>query len=159
MHELEESADLILVDTGAGVSPSVLSFVCSADEQLVVTTPEPTAVTDAYAVIKTVTRQSSRTDIRILVNMVKDHAEAKAVFGRLEAVCQRFLNIRPRYAGHVVADPRVPAAVRRRRPFVLDTPHSDASACIGQLAHRLDRHASEPAGSGLLRRMASWLAS
>lgn len=158
MRELESDADLILIDTGAGVSPNVLSFVCSADQQLVVTTPEPTAVTDAYAVIKSVVRQGQPTDLRVLVNMVRDAAEGRAVFNRIDGVCQQFLAIRPRYAGHIVADARVALAVRRRRPFVLDSPHCDASACIGQLAHRLDRHAAEPRGEGLLRRMAMWLA-
>jgi MinD-like ATPase involved in chromosome partitioning or flagellar assembly len=58
----------------------------------------------------------------------------------------------------VLSDPRVPQAVRRRRPFVIDSPHSDASRCLAQLAHRMDRHAAEPRGGGLLQRMANWMA-
>lgn len=158
VQQLEGQADLILIDTGAGVSPNVLSFAVPADQLLVVTTPEPTAITDAYAVIKTVCRMRDENDVRILVNMTRDAAEGRAVFERIDAVCRRFLNLTPRYAGHIVSDPKVPLAVRRRRPFVIDSPNCEASVCIGQLAHRMDRHAAEPRGEGLLQRMAMWVA-
>lgn len=163
IRQIEADADLIIIDTGAGVSPNVLSFALSADQLLVVTTPEPTAVTDAYAVIKTVcrAREGANTDdldMRLLINMVRDDTEAKQVFERIDKVCERFLRMRPRYAGFIMHDPRVTQAVRRRRPFVLDAPHCDASRCIAQLAHRMDRGAIEPRGEGLLRRMAMWLA-
>jgi flagellar biosynthesis protein FlhG len=157
MQQLETEADVLLVDTGAGISPNTLGFVVAADQQLVVTTPEPTAVTDAYAVIKTAARQRSDLDVRVLVNMAKDSAEAKAVFARLREVCRRFLDLPVQYAGCIPTDPRVCSAVRRRRPFVLEYPLAPASAGIGQLAHRMDRHAIEPQGQGLLRRMALWL--
>ncbi len=158
ISQLEQDFDLILIDTGAGVSPNVLSFIFSADQLLVVTTPEPTAITDAYAVIKIVARQRANTDVRVLVNMVRDAEEGRGVFKRIDTVCRRFLRLSTQYAGHVVSDPRVSLAVRRRRPFTLDSPNCEASACIGQLAHRMDRHAIEPRGDGLLRRMAMWLA-
>ncbi|MEX0776158.1 MAG: MinD/ParA family protein [Phycisphaeraceae bacterium] len=159
MQEIEDQADMILIDTGAGVSPNVMSFVIAADQQLVVTTPEPTAVADAYAMIKTIVRQCEHPDIRVLVNMARDQSEAKAVFERIEAVSEKFLSHQPRFAGHVTLDARVPMAVRRRRPFVLDQPNSDASRCINQLAHRMDRHAADPRNAiGLIRRMTMWLA-
>jgi len=158
VRQLEEDNDLVLIDTGAGVSPNVLSFALGADQLLVVTTPEPTAVADAYAVIKIVSRQREDSDVRVLVNMVKDTEEGRDVFKRIDAVCRQFLGLSTLYAGHVVSDPRVSMAVRRRRPFILDSPNCDASACISQLAHRMDRHAIEPRGDGLLRRMAMWLA-
>ncbi|MAG16968.1 MAG: hypothetical protein CMJ21_02755 [Phycisphaerae bacterium] len=159
MQHLDQSTDMILIDTGAGVGPNVLGFAVNADQVVVVTTPEPTAITDAYAVIKTIVRQRADADIAVLVNMVRSPYEARAVFARIETVCQRFLRVRPRLAGHVLSDPRVALAVRRRRPFVLDSPQCDATRCIGQLAHRLDRDAHEPKGVGLLRRMATWIAS
>jgi flagellar biosynthesis protein FlhG len=158
IEDLQADADMILVDTGAGVSPNVLSFAVAADEVLVVTTPEPTSITDAYAVIKTASRVRRDPDIRIVVNMVKDAGEGRAVHERIDAVCRRFLGLSPKYAGHLVHDSRVPQAVRRRWPFVLDNPTSDASVCVGQLAHRMDRHASEPRGEGLFQRMAMWVA-
>lgn len=158
VRQLEQDHDLILIDTGAGVSPNVLSFALGADQLLVVTTPEPTAVTDAYAVIKVISHHRQDTDIRVLVNMVRDSEEGRMVFKRISAVCRQFLNLPTQYAGHVVNDPRVSMAVRRRRPFILDSPNCEASGCISQLAHRMDRHAIEPSGQGLLRRMALWLA-
>ncbi|MEM8739362.1 MAG: MinD/ParA family protein [Planctomycetota bacterium] len=159
MRRLESSCDVLLIDTGAGVGPNVLSFCAAAQRVLVVTTPEPTSITDAYAVIKTITHQTTAPDLRLLINMTRDEAEARAVFSRISGVCQRFLNLSPGYAGHVVADPRVPHAVRQRRPFVLDAPQTKASACVLSLAHRLDRHAAEPQppSGGLVKRMATWL--
>lgn len=157
MRELEDEADLILIDTGAGVGPNVLGFLVAADQILVVTTPEPTAITDAYAVIKTATRQADDLDMKLLVNQVRDEAEARMVYDRVSGVCRRFLGTTPRYAGHVLSDARVPHAVRRRQPFVLEHPSSPASMCLHRLAHRIDRHASTPRDHGLLRRMAAWL--
>lgn len=158
MRELENEADVILIDTGAGVGPNVLGFAVAADQVLVVTTPEPPAVTDAYAVIKTLWRQRPEVDVRVLVNQVASAAEAKDVFSRLEAVSRRFLSLELRYAGHIVSDPQVGLSVRRRVPFTIDVPASPAGACLSELAHRLDRHAREPSGGGLLRRMTQWLA-
>lgn len=157
MTELEDEADVILIDTGAGVGPNVLGFLVAVDQILVVTTPEPTAITDAYALIKTATRQAQGLDLRLLVNQVRDERESRAVYDRVAGVCKQFLNVTPRYAGYVLTDPRVPYAVRRRQPFVLEHPSSPASVCVHRLAHRIDRHASTPRGHGLLRRMAAWL--
>ena len=164
MQQLEFEADLMLIDTGAGVGPNVLGFLMSADEILVVTTPDPTAIADAYAVIKTLHRAVDRGDrdtmpsIRLLVNMVRDAAEGRAVYDRIAMVCRRFLDLSPSFVGHVVADARVSASIRRRRPFVLDCPGCPAYSCIHQVAHRLDRHVASPASEGLFRRMATWLA-
>jgi flagellar biosynthesis protein FlhG len=157
MRVLEDEADLILIDTGAGVGPNVLGFLVAVDQVLVVTTPEPTAITDAYAVIKTACRQSSELDLRLLVNQVRDEREARGVHDRVAGVCRRFLNVTPRYAGYVLSDARVPHAVRRRQPFVLEHPASPASMCVHRLAHRIDRHAATPRDQGLLKRMAAWL--
>ncbi|MEM9419916.1 MAG: MinD/ParA family protein [Planctomycetota bacterium] len=159
MRRLESSCDVLLIDTGAGVGPNVLSFCAAAERVLVVSTPEPTSITDAYAVIKTINAQTSHPDIRLLVNMVENEAEARAVFARIHSVCQRFLGLSPNYAGHVVTDAKVSRAVRQRRPFVLDTPQAKASVCVLSLAHRLDRHAMDPRqqSPGLIKKMASWL--
>ena len=158
MERLEKRADIILIDTGAGIAPNVLSFATSADQLVVVTTPEPTAITDAYAVIKTAHRQCNDLDVRVLINMVADELEARSVFERIDGVCRRFLGLTVRYAGYVVRDARVAAAVRHRRPFVLESPQCRASGCISRLAHRMDRLAVEPDRQSLLRRMAGWMA-
>jgi len=157
MHGLEQDHDLILIDTGAGLAPNVLSFALSADQLLIVTTPEPTAVTDAYALIKTVAQQRSNVDVWLLANMVKDAAEGRAVYTRIDAVCRRFLDRSTRYAGYVVMDPCVPQAVRRRQPFMITNPNAGASQCISQLAHRMDRCPAEPRSQGWVQKMALWL--
>lgn len=162
MHQLEAGADLILIDTGAGVGPNVLGFLAAVDEVLVVTTPEPTAITDAYALIKTLVREKRKREeepaVCVLVNQVRDEQEARAVYDRVAAVCQRFLQITPRMAGHVVSDPRVALSVRRRNPFIIESPSCLASTCLNRLAHRLDRHAAQHSrDESLFRRMAGWL--
>lgn len=157
VQELEGEVDLVLLDTGAGVGPNVLGFVLASDQQLVVTTPEPTAITDAYALIKTLNRQRRDLNVCVLVNMVRTPQEGRTTFERLAAVSGKFLALPLRYAGHLPLDPRVAAAVRRRVPFVLDNARGGASDGISQLAHRLDRDAIEPRGPGLLQRMVAWL--
>ena len=157
-RQLEEAHDLLLIDTGAGIGPNVMSFLVAANELLVVTTPEPTSVTDAYALIKAVSRQRENVPISLLVNMARDRDEAKRVFDRVSAVSRRFLGLALSDAGYVLHDARVGTSVRRRCPFVLDAPDSPASLCIKQLAHKLDRHAAEPGSGGFFRKVASWLA-
>ncbi len=160
---LEQDVDLLLVDTGAGIGPNVLGFLMAADEVIVVTTPEPTAITDAYALIKTLARQREQLGqgppaVRILVNQAASEREARGVYERLAAVCRRFLSFVPRFAGHVVHDTVVGQAVRQRQLFVLEQPRSAAGLCMHRLAHRIDRHAIVPRPSGsLLHRMTAWL--
>ena len=158
VSRIEEEHDLLMIDTGAGISAHVLSFVEAADEVLVVTTPEPTAITDAYGLIKTLSRRTDDVDVSVLVNQVRDRKEARRVFDRLDVVCRRFLGIRPLNAGCVMSDPNVISAVRRREPFVLSAPDCPASGCIRQLAHKLDRHAADPHSGGFFKKFASWLA-
>ena len=116
---MKSSADIILIDTGAGISPNVLSFTRAADHVLVVTTPEPTAITDAYAVIKVLSRDQTERRISLLVNQVRSAQEARIVHERISKVARQFLSVNVFDAGYVIADEQVPAAVRRRTPFVL----------------------------------------
>jgi flagellar biosynthesis protein FlhG len=157
LAELEERADIILIDTGAGISPNVLSFTRAADEVLVVTTPEPTAITDAYAVVKVISREQSQRRISLLVNQVRGSAEASVVHDRISKVARQFLGVSVLDAGYVVADEQVPAAVRRRVPFVIGSPKSPASLCIAQLAIRLQQGvAMNVSHGGFFNRMSKW---
>ena len=167
LAELEERADIILIDTGAGISPNVLSFTRAADHVLVVTTPEPTAITDAYAVVKVLHRDAGGVDpeaverrISLLVNQARTPAEARVVHDRIAKVARQFLGVSVYDGGHVLADESVPAAVRARTPFVLANPKSPASHCIAQLAMRLEQgvvSASGGAGGeGFFNRMSRW---
>ncbi|MFK7789426.1 MAG: MinD/ParA family protein [Phycisphaeraceae bacterium] len=156
---LERAYDVLLIDTGAGIGPSVLSLLTASDRVLIVTTPDPTAITDAYAVIKTAHRQNKNIDVRLLVNQANDPAEAMQVYTRVANVCQKFLGLDVPYAGCVLSDPLVRMSIRNRRPFALDSKQAQATLALSALAHRLDKHAAEPepARGGLLRRMTTRL--
>ncbi|MEM1355182.1 MAG: MinD/ParA family protein [Planctomycetota bacterium] len=158
-RRLEQRYDVVMIDTGAGVGPNVLGLVVSAQRVLVVTTPDPTAVTDAYAVIKTAHRERPDINIRLLVNQVADHDEATNVYNRIAGVCRKFLNLNISFAGYIPFDVAVRSSIRDRRPFVLGDRVNPAATCMNALAHRLDQHAAEPSeeGGGLLKRMTHWL--
>lgn len=157
IHELEAQADIILIDTGAGVSPNVLGLACAADQLLVVTTPEPTSITDAYAVIKTMHARGARPDTCILVNMVQEVGEGREVFHRLDEVCRRYLQLSARYVGHVMFDHRVSQAVRAQTPFMLAAPSCPAAHCIDHLARRMARHGAAGREESLWLRLSRWL--
>lgn len=141
LSELEHSSDTIFIDTGAGISPNVLSFASAADHVLVVTTPEPTAITDAYATIKVLCRAREQRDgrpISLLVNQVRSATEANRVYERVAGVVRQFIGADLRNAGFVPADPAVGKAVRQRSPFLISYPRCAASVCITRLAMRLE---------------------
>lgn len=156
---LEKAFDVLLIDTGAGIGPNVLGLLTAADRALIVTTPDPTAITDAYAVIKTTHRQRPDVDVRLLVNQAGDQDEARQVYTRISNVCRKFLGIDVVYAGYMLKDSAVSDSVRNRHPFTLDARQTPATIALSALAHRLDRHAADPAQSrgGLLRRMTTWI--
>jgi flagellar biosynthesis protein FlhG len=154
---LEAQTDIILIDTGAGISPNVLSFTRCADHVLVVTTPEPTAITDAYAVIKVISRDDVNRPISLLVNQVRRPGEGAQVYERISQVARQFLSAHILDAGYVVADDEVQLAVRRRTPFILASPKCAASQCITQLAMRLERGVAPAADrTGFFNRMGKW---
>lgn len=158
LGELEEQADVILIDTGAGISPNVLAFAKAADHVLVVTTPEPTAITDAYAMVKVLSRDGAERRLSLLVNQVCSPEEARAVQERIAKVAKQFLGVSVLEAGYVFADEQVSAAVRRRTPFLLASPRCPAAQCIAQLAMRLERGvAAQADAAGFFNRMSRWL--
>ncbi|HET7768723.1 MAG TPA: MinD/ParA family protein [Chloroflexota bacterium] len=144
---LEGQADVLLLDTGAGISANVLRFVVAAGEALVVTTPEPTAVTDAYALIKVVSQQSGaasgqpdpRTDVRLrlVINQAASGAEAQETASNIVNVAQRFLGQRVQFFGSIPADRSVSQAVRAQTPVVDAFPRSPAAQAIDRLARML----------------------
>jgi flagellar biosynthesis protein FlhG len=157
---IERSARVILIDCGAGLGPVVLDLVASADTVLVVATPEPTAIADAYGLIKTLAirepRPSSGT-VRLVVNQAADRAEAARIHARMSAVSERFLGLSIPLSGWVGRDPHVAQAVCARRPFILSAPRSTAGKHVrdlcGSVRERIDREAPRSVeASGLLTR-------
>ena len=144
-----DSDDFMVIDTGAGVSQNVLSFVMAADEIIVVTTPEPTAITDAYGIIKSIASQSSDKVIKILVNRAQSVAEGKRVAQRVINIAGQFLNIKVDNLGFIFDDIYVPKSVRNQKPFIVSYPKSKASGCITMIAERLsNRPNDELKGTG-----------
>lgn len=146
--DLDRMSDLILIDTGAGLSAGVTNFLEVADLTLVVATPEPTSITDAYAVIKCVgpllraRPQRFATPLFLVANQVKDQAEADQVIHRIDATARRFLTgvLAPKSLGSlgmVRFDHAVPKAVRSRTPVQISAPRCVASRDIAELAERL----------------------
>lgn len=157
LGDLEREADIILIDTGAGISSNVLSFTRAADHVLVVTTPEPPAITDAYAVIKVMSRDGAERRISLLVNQVHSTHEARIVHDRIAKVSRQFLGVKVFDAGCIFADDAVSAAVRKRVPFVLASPRCLASQGIAQLAVRLqDGVAGSMESAGFFDRVSRW---
>jgi flagellar biosynthesis protein FlhG len=158
LAELEAMFDVLIIDTGAGINANVLCFTRAADHVLIVTTPEPTAITDAYAVAKVMIRDGQERQMSLLVNQVRSPAEGRAVYERISKVARQFLGIGMYDAGYVYADENVPLAVRRRSPFVISAPRSLASTCVSQLATRLQQERSNHVQSGgFFHRMSRWL--
>ena len=139
LEGLVDEVDDLVLDAGRGLDPGVRDFIVAADSTLLVTTPEPTAITDAYAVVKALTTAPSRVDWNLVLNQASSPAEAHQVLDRIGTACERFLGLSVIPAGYVLADPHVSAAVHRRRPLVLEYPACPASRSIGRLADWLVR--------------------
>jgi len=144
---LGEAIDVLLVDAAAGISQNVLHFTAAAADALLVITPEPTALTDAYALMKVLASRYGRREFLVAVNMAAGAADAEAAFARLARVAERFLRIRVEYLGYVPWDDAVPRAVRQQVPVLLAAPGTPASLALTQLAERLAvRPPSAPTG-------------
>ncbi len=129
--------DLVLLDTGAGISSTVIRFNHMAHEIIILLTPEPTSVTDAYALIKVLRSRLRRETFHLLVNMVKNKKQGLSVSHNLAAVTRSFLKVNSTYLGHIVEDISVSRAVRKRKPCVKVFPESPAAACLETLAQKI----------------------
>ena len=135
--QFDNWADIILIDTGAGLNRMVLNFVLAADEVIVVTTPEPTAVADAYAVIKAYAAKGGQSPVRLIVNRVRELAEGEGVLNKLAKVSQRFLGLSISHLGFIFEDRMVQKSVTSQVPLMVAYPDSVAARCIERIAHSL----------------------
>lgn len=147
----------VMWDAGAGIQASVVDFCLSADIALVVTTPEPTAMTDAYALIKVLTGSGYAGRIYLLVNMAQTPIEARGVYRQISDVASRFLGAAVYDGGFVSKDPCVCLAVKRRAAVVQAYPKCPAAQDLFRLAARLthSRHSSG-AQTGIFKKVANW---
>ncbi|HML59890.1 MinD/ParA family protein [Solidesulfovibrio sp.] len=131
--------DYLMLDLGAGISQTVLTVAVMSHVRVLVVTPEPTSLTDSYAVIKVLHTQYGITDFHILVNQVESAADTKTTYSRLSAACQHFLGFAPELLGGVRSDPALPDAVRRQIPLMRHAPRSPAAQDILSAAVKLHR--------------------
>lgn len=137
LNTLRDSLDYMLIDTAAGVTGNVMYFNAAAREIIVVVSPEPTSLTDAYALIKLLFRHHAKKRFRVLVNMVKTATEAKEVYSRLSEATDHFLNVSVEYLGYILWDDNLPKAVKKQVALMELYPQSPASRCIARLADKL----------------------
>lgn len=131
---LDKLYDIILIDTGAGLSQNVMSFIMAADEIILVTTPEPTAITDAYALVKMVSRRDRKKIIRILVNKAETAREAEDIANKLIVVSEKFLSLKLSKLGYILYDDTIMKSVKLQKPFCLNQPRSQAARSLFALA-------------------------
>lgn len=134
LEQLAAGMDVLLIDTGAGISPNVTFFASSAHETVIIATPEPTSLTDAYALIKVLTRQYRERRFKVLVNQAKNRRDAEEVFCKLDRAVDRFLHVAVEYVGYIPHDDYVPLAVMRQKAVVEVFPQSQAAQAFVKLA-------------------------
>lgn len=135
--QYSSSNDIILIDTSAGISKNVLGFAAAAGEIIVVVTPEPTSLTDAYALIKIISNYKLHTEVGIVVNRSADRREAIQTLRKISNVVGRFLSININFLGWIPEDKYVSQAIKCQKPYFLTNPNSPAAKGIGGIARVL----------------------
>lgn len=141
LSELDEMTDIIIVDTGAGISDAVLEFLVASGEILLVTTPEPTSITDSYSLIKALGRHprysQEYSQLKMIANKVSGAEEARVLFAKLDAVVERYLDVPISYLGMVPQDHQLEKAVMQQMPVSLENPNSRSALAFEELAAKL----------------------
>jgi flagellar biosynthesis protein FlhG len=139
LSEIEVDYDIVLVDTGAGIGSTSVEFARTADIALVVTTPDPTALRDAYAMVKTLIHQGGFSRLTVVVNQTESEHDGLAAFERLRALAKRFLSVELTYAGAIPRDLLLPESAALGQPFVLRAPQSSAARAMDHVVRRLSQ--------------------
>jgi flagellar biosynthesis protein FlhG len=134
MDRLEREVDVLLIDTGAGISENVLRFATFADEIIVVTTPNIAAAADGYSIIKILLEMEPNAKIGLVANMAQSMYHSKNVFNRINAAARKYLHYSLGDLGFIVQDPRVETSCQTRRPLLIDYPQCEAAKCIRAIA-------------------------
>jgi flagellar biosynthesis protein FlhG len=135
------NVDIIIIDTSAGVSNNVLAFIAAADDAIIITTPEPTAITDAYGIIKIIATEVENLNIglKLVVNRVKNVTEGRKVAERIINISGQFLNLKVEYLGCIYEDPIVQQSVYKQKPFIVQDPKSKAAISVQHLVNRIEK--------------------
>ncbi len=154
LAELEDVADTIIFDTGAGLSDNTMRLIRASHETILVTTPEPTAVVDAYALLKMVHEQGDRPHISLVVNLVSGAKEAISVADGFVRIAEKNLNIRLNRLGYITRDDSMSSSIKLQVPVLVSFPRSTASIDITELTHRYlnlpTRETKKPGVAGFL---------
>jgi flagellar biosynthesis protein FlhG len=134
IDDLARDTDILLFDTRSGIDGRVVPFLAMAHQAIVVTTPDPSSVTDAYATIKVATKSAAATELGLLVNMVSSGHEANGIHGAMNKICQTYLGLDVPLLGYLHTDADIAHSMRKRQPFVSASPHSRAAREIQALA-------------------------
>ncbi len=141
LAELDAYADVIIIDTGAGIADNVLEFVVASAEVLLVATPEPTSITDAYALLKALNRKKefskTNTTIKMIANRVRGEEEGHHLYEKMSVVVNKFLNIPVEYLGAVPLDDQIAKAVMRQKPVSVTNPEAPSAKAIRSIAEKL----------------------
>lgn len=136
--DISDDVDVLIIDTAAGISDMVLSFITAAQESLFVVTNEPTSITDAYALIKILNQQHDVYRFNILANMVRSQQEGREIYAKLIKVTDRFLDVAMQFSGCIPFDECLRKAVMRQKPVVEAYPRSKAALAFKTLANKVD---------------------
>ena len=136
-QHLDNEIDFLLIDTGAGISSNVTFFCIASQSTVVVITPEPTSLTDAYALIKVLNTRYHEKDFKILINQARSSTEAMDIYRRLHLVTDRFLNVSLDYIGYIPYDRALQKAVRAQKAVIMQSPKSPSSEAFKVLADRV----------------------
>lgn len=151
LSELDRQTDVVIIDTGAGISGNVMEFVVLSGEVLLIATPEPTSITDAYALLKTLNHQPEFTrehcHIKLIANKVSNEKDGKELFEKLSVVADKFLNISLEYMGAVPSDNNMNKAVMKQQPLSVAYPNSQAARAIDDMA----RIIAAPEGEAVIK--------
>lgn len=137
LNSLEDDYDMVVMDTGAGASRTVLDFTLFSDIIVLLTTSEPTSITDAYAMVKLISAEKADVEIKLLVNLVRNKQEAVEVYDKLSTVINHFLKIEVHYLGYLPRDISVERAVHMQEPFINAFPKSPVSVQLKFIARKL----------------------
>ncbi len=151
LDTLEDDFDVVIADSAAGIGDNMTFFVGACQETILVVSPEPTSLTDAYAAVKVLSLGGMAGLFHVVVNPAGSENQARDVFGRLSRITERFLHARLRYLGHLPRDENVRRAVMMQRPLVEGFPLSPASRSLAQLSDRLLRESPPPRVEGGLK--------
>ncbi len=139
--KLDSLYDVIIIDTGAGIADSVIEFVLSSPEVLLVVTPEPTSITDAYSLLKAVNRKKDfkreQKSIKVIANRVENGEEGQEIYNKISIVVSKFLNIQLEYIGYIPLDKKIANAVIEQKPVSLSAPNSEAAIHIRGICNKL----------------------